>query len=215
MRFLFGPFVLDPDARQLTRGSDVLHLTPKAFDLLAALVATRPRVLTKGDLQARLWPETYVSDANLSNLVAEVRAALGDDARAPAFVRTAYGSGYAFCATVREQTASDDASAVLGWFEWSDRRIPLTAGTHVVGRDEGAAIRLDHVTVSRGHARVVVNKAGATIEDTGSKNGTFRQGVRLVAPAPLADGDTIAIGSVVMTYRARGVAGTTRTHVAS
>jgi DNA-binding winged helix-turn-helix (wHTH) protein len=211
--FLFGPFVLDPDARLLTRGTEVLHLTPKAFDLLTALVSCRPHVLSKGELQARLWPETYVSDANLSNIVAEVRAALGDPARAPEFIRTAYGTGYAFCGNVREQTPEPDEGTVLGWFEWQDRRIPLTAGAHTVGRDETAAIRLDHVTVSREHARVVVAPWGATIEDTGSKNGTFRGGVRLAAAAPLADGDTIAVGSVLLTYRARTAACTTRTHV--
>jgi pSer/pThr/pTyr-binding forkhead associated (FHA) protein len=69
------------------------------------------------------------------------------------------------------------------------------------------------VTVSREHARVVVAPWGATIEDTGSKNGTFRRGVRLAAAAALADGDTIAVGSVLLTYRARTAAGTTRTHV--
>ena len=45
----------------------------------------------------RLWPETFVAEANLSNLVAEIREALGDRARAPLFVRTAHGFGYAFC----------------------------------------------------------------------------------------------------------------------
>jgi DNA-binding winged helix-turn-helix (wHTH) protein len=210
--FLFGPFVLDPEARLLTRGTDVLHLTPKAFDLLTALVTRRPHVLSKGELQTRLWPETYVSDANLSNIVAEVRAALGDSARAPEFIRTAYGTGYAFCGSVRAQTSEQDERTVLGWFEWDDRRIPLTVGAHTVGRDETSAIRLDHVTVSREHARVIVAPWGATIEDTGSKNGTFRRGVRLAAAALLADGDTIAVGSVLLTYRA-SAAGTTQTHV--
>ena len=97
MRIRFGPFTLDLESRQLTRAGEEIHLEPKAFELLSALVLERPKVLSKADLQERLWPGTFVAEANLSNLVAEIRAALGDPARAPKFVRTAHGFGYAFC----------------------------------------------------------------------------------------------------------------------
>ena len=66
MRSRFGPFVLDPETRQLLRGDAVLHLSPKAFDLLGVLVEHRPKVLDKNDLQARLWPDTYVVEGNLN-----------------------------------------------------------------------------------------------------------------------------------------------------
>ena len=60
----FGPFTLDSDRRQLTHSErGELHLTPKAFDLLALLVAEAPRVVRKGELHERLWPGTFVSDA--------------------------------------------------------------------------------------------------------------------------------------------------------
>lgn len=97
MRIRFGPFTLDLESRQLTNAGEEIHLEPKAFELLSALVLERPKVLSKADLQERLWPGTFVAEANLSNLVAEIRAALGDPARAPRFVRTAHGVGYAFC----------------------------------------------------------------------------------------------------------------------
>ena len=83
--------------RQLTRAGREIHLEPKAFELLSALVLERPKALSKADLQERLWPGTFVAEANLSNLVAEIRAALGDPARAPLFVRTVHRFGYAFC----------------------------------------------------------------------------------------------------------------------
>src|SRR5262245_2762085 len=100
MTFRFGPFVLDVNARQLTQDGRDVHLAPKAFELLAALILDRPKALSKHDLQQRLWPDTFVVEANLSNLVAEIRDALGDNARSPTFVRTAHGFGYAFAGEV-------------------------------------------------------------------------------------------------------------------
>ena len=97
MTFRFGPFVLDLDTKQLTHGSDEIHLSPKAFELLGALVLDRPKVVSKSALQQRLWPDTFVAEANLSNLIAEIREALGDRPRSPLFVRTAHRFGYAFC----------------------------------------------------------------------------------------------------------------------
>ena len=97
MRISFGAFTLDLQSRQLTSAGREIHLEPKAFELLSALVLERPKALSKADLQERLWPNTFVAEANLSNLVGEVRAALGDPARAPRFVRTIHGFGYAFC----------------------------------------------------------------------------------------------------------------------
>ena len=97
MRIRFGRFTLDLETRQLTSDGHEIHLEPKAFDLLSALVLERPKALSKADLQERLWPGTFVTEANLSNLVAQIRAALGDPARASTFVRTAHGFGYAFC----------------------------------------------------------------------------------------------------------------------
>src|SRR6185436_8567289 len=88
VRIRFGPFTLDPGSRQLTRAGREIHLEPKAFELLTALVEARPTALSKADLQERLWPATFVAEANLSNRVPEVRAALDDPARAPKFVRT-------------------------------------------------------------------------------------------------------------------------------
>jgi Tol biopolymer transport system component/DNA-binding winged helix-turn-helix (wHTH) protein len=107
VRIRFGTFTLDIETRQLTSAGREIHLEPKAFELLSALVLERPKALSKADLQERLWPGTFVSEANLSNLVAQIRAALGDPARASKFVRTAHRFGYAFCGEA--VTSTDDA----------------------------------------------------------------------------------------------------------
>ncbi|NOT27648.1 MAG: hypothetical protein HOP16_16295 [Acidobacteria bacterium] len=112
MRIRFGPFTLDFERRQLTNAGEDIHLEPKAFELLSALVLERPKALSKAELQERLWPGTFVAEANLSNLVAEIRAALGDPARAPTFVRTVHGFGYAFCGDAEPVTDPGDAAPV-------------------------------------------------------------------------------------------------------
>lgn len=206
MTLRFGSFVFDLDTRQLTREGRDIHLSPKAFDLLATLVMDRPKVLSKEVLQQRLWPETFVAEANLSNLVAEIRDALGDRARSPVFVRTAHGFGYAFCGEAVEVPGSTatDGVRTLCWLEWGQRRFPLSAGEHVIGRDPDVEVRLDESTVSRRHARLVVTPEGAMLEDSGSKNGTFCGESRITAPIQLADGDDIRIGSLLVTFHVRG-----------
>src|SRR5580765_8046266 len=88
MQVRFGPFVLDSDSRELLRDGYRVRLSPKAFDLLSILVASRPKAISKGELQERLWPATFVVEKNLANLVSEIRDALGDDPSKPRFIRS-------------------------------------------------------------------------------------------------------------------------------
>jgi DNA-binding winged helix-turn-helix (wHTH) protein len=208
----FGAFTLDMGSRQLTRAGSVIHLEPKAFELLSALVGARPKALSKADLQERLWPGTFVAEANLSNLVAEIRAALDDPARAPKLVRTVHRFGYTFCGDAIPLPDSVDAVRVWCVLEADGRRFPLASGASVIGRDAGVEIRFDTSTVSRRHARVMVTADTAVLEDCGSKNGTFRGGERVSSPVALIDGDTIRLGSVVATFRVSAVFQHTETH---
>lgn len=205
MPITFGPFTLQLDSRQVTRGSREVRLTTKAFDLLAALVMDRPKIVSKRALQERLWPSTFVAEANLSNLVAEIRQALGDSARQPAYIRTAHGLGYSFCgdAEVTETRVRLSRSPVC-WLEWDGQRLALSVGEHVIGRDADVEVRIDQSTVSRRHARLVVTPEHTVLEAFVSKNGTFRGSERISAPVRLADGDAIRVGAVTMRFRARG-----------
>jgi hypothetical protein len=188
----------------VTRGSREIHLTAKAFDLLAVLALDRPKVVPKEVLQERLWPSTFVAEANLSNLVAEIRKALGDAARAPVYIRTAHGFGYAFCGEAVVIGPRDPAPGSPScWLEWDGRRLPLTVGEHVIGRDPDVEIRVDQPTVSRRHARLVITTDGTVLEAFVSKNGTFVAGERVSAPVQLTDGDAIRVGSVQMTFHVR------------
>jgi len=213
VRIRFGLFTIDDRTRQLLKGERAVQLSPKAFELLLALAGRQPEVLSKTELHERLWPKTFVSEANLSNLVAEVRGVLGDRPRTPRFIRTAFGFGYAFCGeTIVVDNEPARSVRPACWLEWGRRRFPLFAGTYVVGRDADVEIRLDASTVSRRHARIVISDERMTLEDVGSKNGTYRAGERVHDAVPLADGDSIRIGSVLVTFHVRE-AGATETLV--
>ncbi len=209
----FGPFTLDLDTRQLLREQRAIHLTPKAFELLSMLVGARPDVLSKSALQERLWPNTFVAEANLSNLVAEVREALGDHPRTPLFIRTSHGFGYAFCgdATTVPRPRTKEPGQPACWLEWGEQRFPLTVGEHVIGRDADVEVRLDASTVSRRHARLLVTADGVLLDDVDSKNGTFLGTDRVTSPVRLTDGAVIRIGSLLVTFHVRGPFGSTET----
>ena len=92
----FGEFVLDLSTRELARAGIPVSLSPKAFQLLGILVENRPNALSRIELQDRLWPGTFVVEKNLTNLVSEIREALGDDPAHARFIRTVHRFGYAF-----------------------------------------------------------------------------------------------------------------------
>lgn len=207
MRTRFGPFTLDSEARQLLDDGREVHLSPKAFDVLCALVAERPKVLSKTDLHDRIWPGTFVVDANLSVLVGEIRRALADSAQEPRFIRTVHKVGYAFCGEASDAPAAGRAPGPGGtrcWLAWNDRTFVLAAGENVIGRDPACGIWLDAPGVSRRHARVRLDAPGgaATLDDLGSTNGTFVGEARVASPTRLGDGDLVHIGSVTLTFRA-------------
>jgi DNA-binding winged helix-turn-helix (wHTH) protein len=211
MQMHFGEFSLDTESRQLRKRNGEQHLSPKAFDLLRLLLENRPRALSKAELHERLWPCTFVSDATVTSLVAEVRAALGEKAGRGRFVRTVHRFGYAFKGTVTEPTQLVQDDRARCWIIWEWGQVALKDGDHLLGRDGDVAVWLESPTVSRHHARICVLGADVTIEDLGSKNGTYLGGARLTKLTPLADGDEICLGSVSVRFRLRDTTGSTET----
>ena len=210
----FGKFVLDLGTRELRDGSLSLHLTPKAFELLLMLIEQRPRAVAKAALQERLWPETFVSEANLPILVAEVRAALRDDARKPEFIRTVHGFGYAFCGeTIGDVPPASKPAATTSscWLISKTRHVALHEGENVIGRDPSGDVWIDGRGVSRQHAKISVQGPLAMIEDLESKNGTWVNGHRIVGPQPLEDGSQLQFGSARVTFRVWADGGSTET----
>ena len=214
MRVSFGDCVLDLERRQLVRGDRDVHLTPKALDLLALLVAERPRAVAKSEIHDRLWPATFVSESNLTTLVTELRAALGDAARSPRYLKTVPRFGYAFCGSATELSRRPRAGRRRGphfTLEWAGGEVTLHDGENLIGREEEAAAWIESASVSRRHARIVVSEGTATLEDLGSKNGTFLRGQRIATPVVLSKGEEIRVGVVPLRFRAFEAADSTRT----
>lgn len=218
MRARFDDFEIDSQTRQLTRGGAAIHLSPKAFAVLCALIEQRPNVVPKADLFGQIWPDVFVVEGNLNVLVGEIRRALGDDPQEPRFIRTVHGVGYAFCAKAtdvgRRAPAEDPSAAGAAarfWLTWKSQTFALAEGDSVIGRDPRSQVWLDHSGVSRRHAQIrIAGAARPVLTDLGSTNGTFVKGERVDGPTPLADGDVIKVGSVTVKFR-EWIDGTSRT----
>ena len=213
MIYRFDRFSLDADTRRLLRDGDEIHLSPKALQLLQLLVENRARAMSRADLQKELWPTTFVLDTNLASLIKEIRRALDDTAETPRFVRTVHRFGYWFIGELEDDAVSSRSAAptVRYWLVWSSRQIPVDVGEHILGRAPDASVWIDAPGVSRHHARLVIEGADATVEDLGSKNGTFVGNEHVTSPRRLNDGDTIRLGPVVITFRIPPPAGLTDT----
>ncbi len=207
-----GVFCLDVETRQLLRGTDrrPVHLSPKAFILLTALVEARPRAISKQELHERVWPSTFVSEATLASVVAEVREALGERGREPGLIRTVHGFGYA-CADDPGDRPEREPTGAAVWVVFKGRELLLQEGEHIFGRGVDADIRLPSPSVSQRHAKVVVAGGTATLHDLDSKNGTFVRGWPIKEPVQLEDGDRIRLGGFDVVFRMAAANGSTET----
>ena len=210
MNTRFGSFTVDRERRQVRHRDEEVHVTRKAFDLLALLLDESPRVVSKDELHGRLWPGTFVTDSALVALVKELRRVLREPGAGESYIRTSHGVGYAFAGEIDDRVAPVNA-ALTHWVIAGDRRIVLLAGDNVIGRDPAARICLDAAGVSRRHARIVVRGENAFLEDLGSKNGTVARRAPVTGATALRDGDTVEIGPVSIVYRASRTAMSTET----
>lgn len=200
MRTHFEECEIDLEAGRLRRRGALVFLSQKAFDLLALLVRSRPAVVSKDRITDLLWPDRFVSEAELANLIGEIRRALGDDAREPRYIRMVQRVGYVF------QAPDEDAQAFgtpaprwqlvtpLGAFA-------LAPGENFIGRSSDCRVVLGDPSVSRYHARIVVAEESVVMEDLNSRNGTYVEGRRIVDAVPLDNEDEIHIGAVRLIFR--------------
>jgi DNA-binding winged helix-turn-helix (wHTH) protein len=196
MVYTIGTCRLDVEARQLLRGDESVHVSPKGFALLEYLAQQAPRAVPKQELHDRLWPDTFVVEASLAVLIREVRAAIGDDRKQ--IIRTVHGHGYACAAEPFRADAVQPGSHLL---IQDGREYLLQAGENVIGREPGVAVLVASQSVSRRHATIVVKEGGATIVDLHSKNGTRVNGIPVEHLQTLEDGSVVVFGSVEMIYR--------------
>ncbi|HSP35786.1 MAG TPA: FHA domain-containing protein, partial [Thermoanaerobaculia bacterium] len=152
----------------------------------------RGRVIPKEELLDTIWARVFVTEATLNRTITALRAAIGDDAERPRYIETVSRRGYKFIGepAAVQQAAAPDFALVHG-----DRQYPLAAGEAIIGRGPDAAIPVFGSATSRQHARLVVSGHVVTLQDLGSRNGTYVNGRRVEGTIDLHPGDEIRIGS--------------------
>src|SRR5215470_10562106 len=109
--YRFEDYGLDTDRRELYRGSSLISLEPKVFDLLAYVIENRERVVSKDDLIAAIWHGRIVSESALTTCINAARTAIGDSGEAQRLIKTLPRKGIRFVGVVGEEGKSVAGSA--------------------------------------------------------------------------------------------------------
>jgi pSer/pThr/pTyr-binding forkhead associated (FHA) protein len=160
--------------------------------------------MSKQDLIDAVWRTEYIAYTTLTHAIAEIRRALGDDARNPQYIETISRRGYRIVAPVQHLEQDPSGSrppSRTPVIEIGSRTVYLRAGENVIGRTREAEVFVDSQRVSRRHARILVDGDRATIEDLGSKNGTQVGGREVCDRHELCSGDEIQVGTEVLVFR--------------
>lgn len=110
--FEFDTYRVDVEERRLWRDGHLVDLTPKAFDILVALVQNSGQTVDKRVLMKTVWTDAFVEEGNLNHHVSTLRKILGDDRREQRFIKTIPKRGYRFTAGVQEIVESDETLSV-------------------------------------------------------------------------------------------------------
>jgi DNA-binding winged helix-turn-helix (wHTH) protein len=196
MKLRFGGLSFDGRRRLLHRGASVLHLSPKAFQLLALLLERRPDAVAREEILESLWPGDRVAAGNLASVASELRHVLGAGPGRRAFLRTVHGYGYAFDGEVHETPVVPRHVLVRGL-----QHVELSQGGNLLGRERAATVRLGHPSVAHEHARIVVTDDQAELEDLAARGSTYRGAEAVHGRVVLEDGDEIRVGEIRLTYR--------------
>jgi DNA-binding winged helix-turn-helix (wHTH) protein/tetratricopeptide (TPR) repeat protein len=188
--YQFGPYRLDAAAYRLMHQGEPIPLSPKALDLLF-LFASRPgALLTKDAILAELWPDVAVTDNALTQVVSEVRQALGDSPATPVYLETVPRRGYRFVATLER---ADDAPPAESTPAASTRAFAVVDFVNVTGDPEIAWL-------SAGIPETITNALRAIRElridrspATAARAGTFGPGDMVVRGSFQRAGDQIRV----------------------
>src|SRR5271170_4475511 len=199
----FGPFRLLAKRRLLLEGDKEVRLGARSLDILIALVERSGVLVSKAELMARVWPNTFVEEGNLKVHIATLRRALGDGRGGTRYIATSPGQGYHFVAPVTVATAPspEPPEAPLPTPNRRQHNLPA-ALTRLVGR--AAAVGRIVAQSTRQRLLTIVGPGGigktsvvlAAAEESVS---TYTDGVWLIDLAPLADSRLVpsALASVL------------------
>jgi DNA-binding winged helix-turn-helix (wHTH) protein len=208
MAYRFGPFLYDPVSHGLLREGVEISLTHKSRELLLLFLNNPGRLLTRNEIVERIWPDVAITDDALRFQIGELRKAFGAEGE---LIRTIRREGYRWEAPVHgeahrhvrpagpePQTRRPEPRHRL---ILDSREVQLLEGENVIGRDPDAVLWIDHSSVSRRHATILIASGRATLEDLKSKNGTFLNDDRVLRRTVLTDGDQVRIGPETIVFR--------------
>jgi DNA-binding winged helix-turn-helix (wHTH) protein len=206
----FGSFEVSLATGELRKKGMRVSLQRQPFEVLAMLLDRPGALVSREQLRERLWPgDVFVDvDHGLNKAINKLRDVLDDAGAAPRFIETLPRRGYRFIAPVTAVSAVPDQGRSVSRLLCEGRTILLAFGTHIIGRDEAAAISSDSKSVSRQHARLVLTQEAAVLEDLGSKNGTRVNGTVIRGPVTLTDGDEVEAGVLRLIFRTRSYGST-------
>ncbi len=141
----FGPFVLDPYRRLLTRDGAPVDLGARTLDTLIVLVARPNQVVTKRELMAEVWPDVTVEENSLRFHVAALRKALGDGKDGARYIATLSGRGYCFVGSIARNRDAERAAVVASF---SHANLPPQL-SRMVGRDNDVVGLSDRLATAR------------------------------------------------------------------
>ncbi len=181
--YRFGSFTLDRTGYHLRDGEAPVPVSPKAMDLLALLVSKPARLVTKAEIHDLLWADVAVTDNALTQVISELRQALGDDPASPRYVETVPRRGYRFVAAVEEigGTASYAGSIVdaggassvrsIGVMDFVNVSGDAAVGWLAAGIAETVSNDLRAIAALRVVDRTFLPKNGAAADASGAAKG--------------------------------------------
>lgn len=187
--YAFGPFVLVPERQSLTRGGDAIRIGGRALDILTVLVERAGDLVSKAELNQRVWPNLIVDEGNLKVNMAALRRALGEESGQGRYIETVPGHGYRFVADVQSTNIATN-------YAISTRNLNLpTSLTRIFGRDtEIAAIGQE---LANGRLVSIIGPGGigkttVALAVADRAIGEFRDGIWLVDFAPLREASLVS-----------------------
>jgi DNA-binding winged helix-turn-helix (wHTH) protein/TolB-like protein len=216
MAVWFGDFEFDPIAGELRQGGTTTRLEPQPARVLAVLVERAGKVVSREELQQRVWDgDTFVDfERGLNYCIAQIRAALGDSASEPHFVETLPRRGYRFIAPLQQDTphappsrpwSGRAAAGVLAlvlagavsWTLMARHRVSTQAGVSGVDtRVRIAVVPFDNETGVAAYERLAQTLTDATVARlAGEADRLAVVGNATVLRGPRKFRDVAAIGS--------------------
>jgi Tol biopolymer transport system component/DNA-binding winged helix-turn-helix (wHTH) protein len=195
----FGDITVDLAGMQVLKGDQLLSLEPKSLKLLIYLLDNRDRLVTKEELIKAIWPDTFVTDNALTRSVAQLRKALGDDAKQAKYIETAPRLGYRFIAEVSDAvqalvtpkpTPELRPPAPRRWITWALGIAAVVCAVLVVigmrsrasGRRVAGLTTLQLTTSSGLDLYPTFSPDGSSLAYSSDRTGTFELFIKSLAP---------------------------------